>query len=168
MAGPRAAEASAALARHLADVLGQLEPVCLGTYWPYRSEFNPALALDLAADLHHVTLALPFCRREPRAMHYRRWDGREPEAVDEFGLATASGAVIEPDVVLSPCVGFNDAGFRLGYGGGFFDRYLAAHPGITVVGVGLEIGRLDATAFAPEPHDQPLMLVVTEGGIHTG
>jgi len=61
-----------------------------------------------------------------------------------------------------PCVGFTEEALRLGYGGGYFDRYLAAHPEVTALGVAWEIGRLSLQQLEAAPHDQPLVAVVTE------
>jgi len=52
----------------------------------------------------------------------------------------------------------------LGYGGGFFDRWLAAHPSVTAVGIAWSHAQIDESALAPQPHDQPLTLIVTEAG----
>lgn len=99
-------------------------------------------------------------------MHYRRWSGDAPDTVDECGIAApAAGAVVVPEVVLVPCVGFTRAGFRLGYGGGYFDRTLEAlapHP--VAICVAFEIARIPT--IYPQPHDIPMDFVVTEAGIH--
>jgi 5-formyltetrahydrofolate cyclo-ligase len=162
------AEVSAAveaIARELGQVIDRLEPECLGLYWAMRSEFNAAALWN--DDKHNTTftLALPFAQREARQMHYRRWDGQAPRAVDECGIATSDGETVVPDVVLVPCVGFTASGYRLGYGGGYFDRWLAAHPHVTAVGVAWSSSQLDEAVLAPEPHDQPLACVVTERGV---
>ena len=162
--GPQAAAADGALARGLSSILIDLEPELLGLYWPIRSEFNaPALR---AADTLLATfpLALPFARKQPLEMHYRRWNGALPTLRDECGIFTGSGAEVVPDVVLVPCLGFTRGGFRLGYGGGYFDRWLARHPDVTSVGVAWSIGELGAASFAPQAHDQALTLIVTEQG----
>lgn len=162
--GSQAAAADGALARGLSSILIDLEPELLGLYWPIRSEFNaPAL---LAADslLATYPLALPFVRKKPVEMHYRRWNGALPTLRDECGIFTASGAEVVPDVVLVPCLGFTREGFRLGYGGGYFDRWLAQHPDVTSVGVAWSIGELNAASFEPQAHDQALTLIVTEQG----
>ena len=163
--GPGAAPAHAALAHHLASVLRELEPEVLGLYWPIRSEFNAASALGADTGPSKWPLALPFTRRTPKEMHYRVWDGQVPSVLDECGIASCNGAVVVPDVLLVPCVGFTADGYRLGYGGGYFDRWLALHPGVTTVGVAWSCTQLEAGAYEPQPHDQALTLIVTEHGV---
>jgi 5-formyltetrahydrofolate cyclo-ligase len=161
-ASPEVAAAEQSLADALMALIDDLEPDCLGLYWPMRSEFNAASLWhdDKVGTPFHT--ALPFAQREPRQMHYRLWDGAAPQAVDECGIAASDGKPVVPDVVLVPCVGFTRSGYRLGYGGGYFDRWLAAHPHVTAVGVAWSVSEVE---FSPEPHDQPLDLVVTERGV---
>ena len=166
--GPDAARASVALTNHLASVLRELEPDLLGLYWPIRSEFNAASALATDTGALKWPLALPFTRRTPKEMHYRVWDGTEPTVLDECGIRSSDGALAVPDVLLVPCVGFTPAGYRLGYGGGYFDRWLALHPGVTTIGVAWSCTQLDAGVYEPQPHDQPLTLIVTERGVVAG
>ena len=158
-------EAPAALAAALAPVLRQLEPEVLGLYWAIRSEFNAAACILADEGLGIEALALPFCTREPRAMTYRRWDGAEPTVRDGCGIPSSAGAAVVPDVVLVPCVGYAPGGWRLGYGGGFFDRWLAAHPGVTTVGIAWSFAALGPEDFVPAAHDRPLDLVVTDRGV---
>ncbi len=159
------AAAQAGLGRHLREVLVQLEPHCLGLYWPVRSEFNAARALDADAKGDKTPWALPYAQRTPHEMHYRRWDRRAPTLLDACGIPACEGERVVPDVVLVPCVGYTREGWRLGYGGGYFDRWLAAHPHATAVGVAWSIAELDASEFRPEPHDFALTLIVTERGV---
>jgi len=158
LASPEGAAGATALAAALQPLLQQLEPLCLGLYWPLEGEFD-APAFWAAQALPGVQVALPYAQREGRQMHYRRWDGRAPSLQDEMGIPSSSGAPAEPDVVLVPCLGFTRAGYRLGYGGGYFDRWLAAHPGVTAVGLAWSVG---ACEFAPEAHDLPLAVILTE------
>lgn len=184
-ATPAAHAAAMALSRSLHQVLEQLEPQCLGLYWPLDGEFNAvdALLQDLAPkagsypsapprgsselgaarrsllQAFDFTLALPFAYKNPRRMDYRLWDGQPPSIQDECGIGSSAGAPVQPDVVLVPCVGFTAEGYRLGYGGGYYDRWLAQHPGVISVGLAWDLGR---TQFAIKPHDQALTLVLTE------
>lgn len=157
--------ARTALANRLRAVLVELEPQCLGLYWPVRSEFNAADALGDDPISGKFPWALPYARRTPHEMHYRVWDRQPPALLDECRIPACEGAVVVPDVALVPCVGFTRQGFRLGYGGGYFDRWLAAHPHVTAVGVAWAIAEVDADAFAAEPHDRPLALIVTERSV---
>jgi 5-formyltetrahydrofolate cyclo-ligase len=157
--------AQAAIGAALRDVLRQLEPSVLGTYWPIRCEFNPSGVLFADKGRAVLTLALPYARKQPREMEYRLWDRREPSLRDECGIPAADGAAVVPDVVLVPCVGYTADGLRLGYGGGYFDRWLAQHAGVTSVGVAWSAGELGRDEFAAEPHDRPLDLIVTDRGV---
>jgi len=157
--------AQAALAGHLKGVLAELLPQQLGLYWPLRSEFNAVLACLADKMLAPRSLALPYACRLPREMHYRAWDRREPTLRDECGILSAAGPAVVPDVVLVPCVGFTASGYRLGYGGGYYDRWLAAHPHATAVGVAWSVCEASEDQLAPQAHDVPLMLVVTERGV---
>ncbi len=163
--GPDAHAAQKKLQERLLTVLSQLEPGCLGVFWPVQGEFNPMDVALSAQQQWHCRLALPFARRDPVSMDFRLWDGASPALKDECGIPTADGAVVVPEVVLLPCVGFSPQGWRLGYGGGYFDRYLAAHPEVTAIGVSWSIGQLQENVINPQPHDRPLIAVITESNI---
>jgi len=151
--------AEAALGLLLRDVLAQLEPLCLGLYWPLDGEFNAGAQLLREEG---VQWALPFAYKSPRRMEFRLWTEAAEQLSDECGIASCAGPVVIPDVVLVPCVGFTREGYRLGYGGGYFDRWLAEHPGVTSVGLAWSVGE---ARFAPEPHDQPLTVILTESEV---
>jgi 5,10-methenyltetrahydrofolate synthetase len=164
-ASPLAAAAEAALAGHLRAALAPLEPACLGLYWPLRSEFNAAAALGADARFDEIARALPYARRAPRSLEFRRWDGAAPTLVDECAIPSGDGEPIVPDVVVVPCVGFTSAGHRLGYGGGYYDRWLGAHRHVVAVGVAWSSAEVEVAAFAARAHDVALAIVVTERGV---
>lgn len=163
------AAAVSALSAHLLAVLQQIEPECLGVYWAMRGEFNPLPACRQADWLQTLPWALPFARRGSAAqapsMSYRAWAEGEPTVVDECGIPSADGPAVSPDVVLVPCVGYTASGLRLGYGGGYFDRYLAAHPGVTAIGLGWSDALIEDAELQPQPHDLPLTLLLNEDGV---
>jgi len=62
-------------------------------------------------------------------------------------------------------LGYTRAGFRLGYGAGYFDRWLALHPHVTAIGVAWSAAEMGDNMFKPQAHDQPLLLIATERGL---
>ena len=87
---------------------------------------------------------------------------------DRYGIETpAEGEFIVPQALLIPVNAFDAAGYRIGYGGGFFDRTLATtQPKPLSIGVGFELARVDS--IRPEAYDMPLDAVVTEAGVFRG
>lgn len=159
---PQGLAAQAQLTQRLQAVLAQLEPDCLGVYWAIQGEFNPLDLARQALSQRGTRLALPSAHKQPVSMDYLPWDGTEPTVRDACGIPTGAGKPLVPDVILVPCVGFTDEGFRLGYGGGYFDRYLAQHPEVTAIGVAWAHAHIPSAAFQTAAHDQPLMVIVTE------
>lgn len=162
ISGPDAVAAQEKMKQRVFSVLSQLEPECLGIFWPMQGEFNPREVALSVQQQWNCQLALPYARREPVEMHFRLWDGQVPSDKDECGIPCAQGPSVVPDVVLVPCVGFSPEGWRLGYGGGYFDRFMAAHPEVTAIGVCWDIGQLEKGVINPRSHDQALMAVITE------
>jgi 5,10-methenyltetrahydrofolate synthetase len=151
---------------HLANLLARLEPKVIGWCWPYRAEFDCRALVGrwlAGGRQRRAGLAVVVATASPLA--FRRWTPRSPLVAGLYGIPVPrSGPVLAPDLLLLPLNGFDEAGYRLGYGGGYFDRTLAAaDPAPTSVGVGFELARL--ASIAPGPHDLPLDYVVTEAGV---
>lgn len=172
--GDSALAAARSVNDHMIEVLDALEPHCLGAYWAVRGEFDLQPALARVLGMPHAALALAFAVSRPLSpeapegaavLRYHAWDGRPPSGRDACGIPSSEGPAVEPDVVLVPCVGYTASGYRLGYGGGYFDRWLAAHPQVTAVGVAWAGTEVSASEFDAQPHDIPLALVVTERGV---
>ena len=108
--------------------------------------------------------ALPVVLASASPLVFREWKADSRLEPDRYGIPTpVEGEFVQPDMILLPLNGFDAAGFRLGYGGGYFDRTLAAlSPRPLAVGVGFEINRLPD--IRPEVHDQRLDWIVTEKG----
>lgn len=149
--------------RHLESLLGRLAPDSIAFCWPYRAE--PDLRAWVgrwltAAPGRRAALPVVVARDQP--MSFREWAPGHAMETDRFGIPhPASGAAVVPELVLVPLNAFDAAGFRLGYGGGYFDRTLAALP-MVAVGVGFEIGRVPTVL--PQAHDRPMDWLVTEAG----
>jgi 5-formyltetrahydrofolate cyclo-ligase len=151
----------AAIERRLEEVLGRLPGQSIGIYWPVRGEFDP---IPLAERLitRGRAVALPAITGRQSPLEYRRWrKDAEMEPGPHDIPAPRSREIVQPEILIVPLVGFDAANYRLGYGGGYFDRTLAAaSPLPATLGVGLEATRL-ATIF-PQPHDVALDVIVTE------
>lgn len=76
-----------------------------------------------------------------------------------FGVPTSDGPKVVPGAVVVPGLAFDERGGRLGYGGGFYDRFLAAHPHVVTVGVGYDFQVVEEVPL--EPHDVRLDRVLT-------
>jgi 5,10-methenyltetrahydrofolate synthetase len=158
------AEHEALSARIVAHALATLpKPRVAAFCWPIKHEpdVRPLLASWRSAD---VRAALPVVVAESEALRFREWSPDSRLEADRYGIPTPStGEWLTPDLILLPLNGFDGAGYRLGYGGGYFDRTLAALvPRPLAVGVGFEINRV--ASIRPEAHDQRLDWIITENG----
>ena len=155
-------ETAARIAERVGQWLAQAAPNCLGFYWPVRGEpdLRTVVGAWLAASARH-TAALPVV--EGDRMVFRVWSPGAPMGRGAYGIPVPHEApAVQPDALLVPCVGFDAAGYRLGYGGGWYDRTLAAlKPRPRTLGVAFEACRL--ASIAPEPHDVALDAVLTDG-----
>jgi len=160
------ADHSVRLEAELETLLGARPPGRLGFCWPLRQEFD-ARPLVQRLQARGWTACLPVVLAEAAALAFRPWTPSTPLTPDRYGIPTPSaGEFVTPDVLLIPLVAVDARNYRIGYGGGFFDRTLAALAATghhaTSIGVGFELARVADTL--PGPHDVPLDLVVTESG----
>ncbi len=158
------ARLSAAIEAQLAFACAACAPGIVAFCWPIRNEFDarPLVGRLLAAGWR---AAMPTVTELEAPMTFRAWTPATPMGVDPFGIPVPEPAVnVTPDVVLLPLVAFDDAGYRLGYGGGYFDRTLARMlPRPLAWGVGFDALRV--ATLHPQPHDVPLDAVITESGV---
>lgn len=154
-------ELSARIVSHLRARIAQ--PKVVAFCWPIKHEPDVRAVVDEWTTRGSLA-ALPVVIRKNAPLAFRQWASGTPLEDDCYGIPTpATGAWLVPDLILLPLNGFDAAGYRLGYGGGFFDRTLATLcPRPLVVGVGFEINRLDS--IRPEAHDQRLDWIVSENG----
>jgi 5,10-methenyltetrahydrofolate synthetase len=132
----------------------------LGVYWPLRDE--PDLHAAYAElSRRGVRLLLPVVMQRDTALEFASWEIGEAMVKDGMGVAVPAHLRIEPypPALLVPCLGFNSGGYRLGYGGGFYDRTLARDPRPATVGVAWSCLEVE---FGVDNHDIALDIVITE------
>lgn len=146
--------------RQLDHLLQSQDIKLLGVYWPIHREIDLRAWMCRQAD-SGLILALPVVRGTHQPLQYSRWRPRQPMRRGHWGIAEpADDDWVTPQMMLAPLVGVDRQRYRLGYGGGFFDRSLAgADPRPRAVGVGYDCARV-ATIY-PQPHDVPMDFVVT-------
>lgn len=154
--------------RHIRGVLETFlltrPPGVLAFCWPIRAEVDcrPLAQRLLAAGWQAV---MPTVVETDAPMVFRHWEPGCAMSTDPYGIPVPAGtATRSPDVVLLPLVAFDTDGYRLGYGGGYFDRTLAVStPRPLAIGVGYELAAVPT--IHPEPHDIPLDWIATEAGL---
>ncbi|KAB0634467.1 5-formyltetrahydrofolate cyclo-ligase [Burkholderia latens] len=161
--------ANAALDARLRALLERLAPATVGFYWPLPGEFDARDAvLAWAAAGPGRRAALPVIGEKHTPLAFHAWDADTPMREGHHRIPEpASGVVVVPDLLLIPCVGFDRQRYRLGYGGGYYDRTLAVWPGDTLpvtVGIAYEACRVDA--LPAEAHDLAMSWVVTDGALY--
>jgi 5,10-methenyltetrahydrofolate synthetase len=166
------AQRQLAMDKHLGHWFPQLVRITPGMviaiYWPHRNEYD---VRPLAAHWREAgaLIALPVVLEKAAPLAFRAWDEDTPMEKGPHGIAhPAKGSPLIPSVILAPAVGFDARGYRLGYGGGYFDRTLAAlqqqgqRP--LAIATAFEAARMDT--LRPQPHDLPMDYVLTEAGLY--
>ena len=150
---------------HLEQGLVPTPSITAGFCWPYKAEFD-ARPLVCRWWQSGVRLALPRVQAKGQPLVFNEWYPHARMEAGIYGIPVPQETrELVPDLILMPLNGFDVLGYRLGYGGGYFDRTLAAiQPRPVAVGVGYEILRMDS--FASQPFDVPMDFVVTEAGLY--
>jgi 5-formyltetrahydrofolate cyclo-ligase len=149
--------------------------VTIGAYWPIKGEFDPLPALfrwqeaGMEADAMGATrrrrIGLPVINKIDKTLTFHTWYPGCPMEEDAYGIPKPKDTeIIQPTLLFVPCVGYGPGGYRLGYGGGFYDRTLAAlQPKPFTVGLGYTNGFLPD--LEPELHDVPLDAILNDNGV---
>jgi len=146
--------------------------IVIGAYWPIKGEFDPLPALhrwkedgELLDQPQPRRIGLPVVNKENHTMTFHAWYPGCPMEEDAYGIPKPKDTeVIVPTLLFAPCVGYGIGGYRLGYGGGFYDRMLSSlDPKPFSVGLGFGMGFLPD--YEPEPHDVPLDAILNDYGV---
>ena len=157
---------SGQIARWLDEALGDISGRIVSAYWSFRGEADLRPWMEGLAERGGIC-ALPVVVQRHAPLTFQSWRRGDALKPGIWNIPIPSdGADVTPDIVIAPVVGFDPACYRLGYGGGFFDRTLAALPRPPrIVGVGY--ARQAIRTIYPQGHDIPMDMIVTELGIVT-
>jgi 5-formyltetrahydrofolate cyclo-ligase len=137
----------------------------IGCYWPFRREFNcvPYMREILRSG---GRVALPVVLGHGRPLEFRCWTENAEMEIGVWNIPyPAGGSPVLPSAFIIPLVGFDDAGYRLGYGAGYYDMTLAASAARPVaVGIGFDFSRLPT--IHPQSHDRAMDVIITDTGVH--
>ena len=152
-------------------LVGRTDTV-IGAYWPIKGEFDPLPALhrwkedgELLDEPQLRRIGLPVVDKLHQTLNFHAWFPGCPMEEDAYGIPKPKDTeVVVPTLLFVPCVGYGAGGYRLGYGGGFYDRTLAQlRPRPFTVGLGFAQGFLPE--LEPEAHDVPLDAILNELGV---
>jgi 5-formyltetrahydrofolate cyclo-ligase len=152
-------------------LVGRADAV-IGAYWPIKGEFDPLPALhrwkedgELIDQPQPRMIGLPVVDKVHKSMTFHAWYPGCPMEEDAYGIPKPKDTeVIAPTLLFVACVGYAPGGYRLGYGGGFYDRLLATlRPRPFTVGLGYAPGFLPD--FEPASYDIPLDAILNENGV---
>ena len=152
-------------------LVGRTDTV-IGAYWPIKGEFDALPALhrwkedgELQGNSQRLRIGLPVVNKEHKTLTFHAWYPGCPMEEDAFGIPKPKDTeLVVPTLLFVPCVGYGAGGYRLGYGGGFYDRTLATlQPKPFTVGLGFTNAYVDD--LEPEPHDQPLDAILNDNGV---
>lgn len=155
-----------------ARIMQRLEPVAMAAdgpisvYWPFRGEPDLRPLMRRLSGAGKI-VALPAVVQPRWPLEFRPW---KPKCEMELGVwnipIPKTDARVTPSLLLAPVIGFDTSGYRLGYGGGFYDRTLAALTGPrTVIGIGFDCAEMPS--IGPHGLDIPMDRIVTESGFRT-
>jgi len=153
-----------AIRSRLEALIGPCKGRVVSAYWPFRAEPDLRPLLRRLRD-EGARIALPIVVAKGQPLIFREWLPGTKLARGVWNIPyPEDGPEVVPDVSIAPVVGFDAGCYRLGYGGGFFDRTLAALPERPrCIGVGY--GFQQIATIHPQPHDIPMVAVVTEQGV---
>ena len=151
-----------ALAGHALRDIALVEGAVVAGYWPLSDEIDIRPLLHALHERGHP-VTLPITPARGQSLRFHLWKAGDVLIQERFGTLRPTGERLTPSVFFIPLLAFDCRGGRLGYGGGFYDRTLAAQPDALRIGCAFAAQQVDAVPIGP--YDIRLDAVATEQGI---
>lgn len=156
----------AGMTASLCAMLPAPQKAVIGFCWPFKSEFDARFAVHHWRGLGAMA-ALPEVTGKGQPLRFSRWWPGAPMTRGVYDIPIPDGtAVVLPDIAIVPMNACDGRGYRLGYGGGYFDRTLAALER-RVIAIGVTYDGCRLPSIFPQEHDIPMDFIVTEAGIYS-
>jgi 5-formyltetrahydrofolate cyclo-ligase len=162
----QASVVSAPANAHLLTAIGNAKGLVISGYRPIRTELDPTAAMT-TLHLDGARLCVPVIEGAGQPLTFREWTPGCAMTKGAFGAdIPTEGAWLTPDILIAPLLGWDRKGWRLGYGGGFYDRTLEGlRASRTIRAIGFAFTAQEVAEIPREPTDQPLDAIVTEAEI---
>jgi len=149
---------------HIKLIVENIKPCVIGSYLPFRNEFSTNLLNDELTRLG-FKLSLPCVNENNSSMIFRSYNSNKDLVSNTYGIMEPSEESDEvmPSIIIVPLVAFSLTGYRLGYGGGYYDRYISKNlenKDFVTIGLGFSFQLYDELPY--EKHDQKLDWILTE------
>ncbi|MEL6621385.1 MAG: 5-formyltetrahydrofolate cyclo-ligase [Pseudomonadota bacterium] len=161
----RDASAEDVMREHLTRAGLWRDEAIVGVFLPIRSELDPVAMVRGRAR----AIALPVMVEKDAPLAFRIWQDGDPLVARAWGIREPEATAPEcaPDIVIVPLLGVDRQGYRIGYGGGFYDRTLAklraANTKLLAVGIGYDEQIVDSVPRGP--YDEPVDAILTPAGL---
>ena len=149
---------------HLKIIISNTQPCIIGSYLPFKNEiYTNLIHKELEKDGFEI--CLPVVNTNDNSMVFKKYNPNEKLNINKYGILEPCSDSLQliPSILIVPLVAYSHKGFRLGYGGGYYDRFIesnSAYTNLTTIGLGFSFQRYDDLPY--EKHDQKLNWILTE------
>ncbi len=152
---------------HLRPLLNNINSDYVGSYVDYNFELSTN-SLNKYLIENNINICLPKINSQSKEINFFKFSAGTKLIKNKYNILEpeVTNEIIFPKLVLVPLLAFNESGFRLGYGGGFYDKYFSSQEEKDIIKVGLGYSFQKANQIPIESHDQKLDWILTESYLY--
>jgi 5-formyltetrahydrofolate cyclo-ligase len=152
---------------HLRPLLNHINSDYVGSYVDYNFELSTN-SLNKYLIEKNINICLPKINSQSKEINFFKFSTGTKLIKNKYNILEpeVTNEIIFPKLVLVPLLAFNESGFRLGYGGGFYDKYFSSQEEKDIIKVGLGFSFQKANQIPIESHDQKLDWILTESYLY--